>query len=72
MGLGQYENARDSFLESIYNAGSSVSSLEVDTNYYLASAYFKLEDYESAKDIYSAILKFQKDSDAFFLEEFVI
>lgn len=68
MGLGQYEDARDSFLNSIYNAGNSVTSLEVDTNFYLASSYVKLEDYESAKEIYSAILKFQsKDSDAYFL-----
>lgn len=68
MGLSQYENARDAFLQSIKNASASVSPLEIDTNFYLASAWYKLGEYDEASKIYSSILKYkEKDIDAFFL-----
>ena len=52
MGLGDYETATECFLNSISYAEGNVTDLEFDTNYYLASAYYKLGKYEEAEKIY--------------------
>ena len=68
MGLYQYEEAIDSFLKSFEYADGKVSALEYDTNYYLASAYYKLENYEEAEKIYSAMIGLSnKELDAYYL-----
>ncbi|MBQ7942815.1 MAG: tetratricopeptide repeat protein [Lachnospiraceae bacterium] len=68
MGLGNYQEAVDCFLMSIKEADGQVTGLEFDTNYYLASAYYKLNNYEAAKEIYDAILGLDaKSVDAYFL-----
>jgi tetratricopeptide (TPR) repeat protein len=68
MGLGNYEEAQNSFLSSIQNAGNTLTSLEYDTNYYLASAYMKLGKYAEAEEIYSAIIALKKkETDAYYL-----
>lgn len=68
MGLGDYETATECFLNSISYADGNVTDLEFDTNYYLASAYYKLGKYEEAEKIYSAILDLRgKETDAYFL-----
>lgn len=68
MGLGQYEEAAQCFMDSIANAGNRVTDLEIDTNFYLASALYKLERYSEAQEIYTAILNYcGKNEDAFFL-----
>ena len=68
MGLGDYEQASECFLNSISYAGGNVTNLEFDTNYYLASAYYKLGKYEDAQNIYSAIIGLRdKDTDAYYL-----
>lgn len=68
MGLGNYQEAVDCFLMSIKEADGQVTALEFDTNYYLASAYYKLNNYEAAKNIYDAILGLDgKSVDAYFL-----
>lgn len=68
MGLGDYAKAEQSFLESIQNADNKLTSLEYDTNYYLASAYMKQGKYEDACEIYSAIIALKgKETDAYYL-----
>lgn len=68
MGLGNYADAETAFLKSIENAGSRLTNLEYDTNYYLASAYMKQEKYKQAEEIYAAILALRKkDKDAYYL-----
>ena len=68
MGLGNYEGAIESFLNSISYANGNVTNLEFDTNYYLATAYYKLGQYEEAEKIYSAIIALRnKETDAYFL-----
>lgn len=68
MGLGNYETAVESFLNSISYADGNVTNLEFDTNYYLATAYYKLGQYEEAEKIYSAIIALRnKETDAYFL-----
>lgn len=68
MGLGNYEAAVECFLQSISHANGKVTDLEFDTNYYLASSYYKLGQYEEAQKIYSAILGLRrKEADAYFL-----
>ena len=47
---------------------ANVTDLEFDTNYYLASTYYKLGKYEDAQNIYSAIIGLRdKDTDAYYL-----
>lgn len=68
MGLYQYEDAVESFLKSFTYADGKVTNLEYDTNYYLASAYYKLGKYEDAEKIYSAIIGLNsKAQDAYYL-----
>lgn len=68
MGLYQYEDAVESFLKSFEYTNGKVGALEYDTNYYLASAYYKLENYEEAEKIYTAIVELSnKQLDAYYL-----
>lgn len=68
MGLGDYAQAAENFLNSISYAGGSVTDLEFDTNYYLAAAYYKQGQYESAEEIYTAIIGLRgKETDAYYL-----
>ncbi len=68
MGLGNYDVAADCFLSSIANANGNVTDLEFDTNYYLATAYYKQGKYEEAQKVYTAILGLRnKETDAYFL-----
>jgi len=68
MGQGDYESAVSAFLKSLENAGGSVTDLQFDTNYYLASAYYKLGEYEEAEKIYNAIIGLRpKETDAYYL-----
>ena len=68
MGLGDYETAIDCFLKSISYAEGNVTNLEFDTNYYLATAYYKIGKYEEAEKLYSAIIALRsKETDAYFL-----
>lgn len=68
MGQGLYEEAAENFLTSISFAEGNVTNLEYDTNYYLASAYYKQGKYQEAEKIYSAIIGLRsKETDAYFL-----
>ena len=68
MGLGNYEEAANCLLKSISYADGNVTNLEFDTNYYLATAYYKQGKYEEAEKIYTAILDLRnKETDAYYL-----
>jgi tetratricopeptide (TPR) repeat protein len=68
MGLGDYSDAEEAFLNSIQNADNKLTALEYDTNYYLASAYMKQGKYAQAEEIYSAIISLKKkEKDAYYL-----
>lgn len=68
MGLGDYASAESAFLESVQNAGNTLTALEYDTNYYLAAAYMKQGKYDDAKAIYTAIIALRrKELDAYYL-----
>lgn len=73
MGLGDYAKAESAFLESIQNAGNTLTALEYDTNYYLAAAYMKQGKYDDAENIYSAIVALKrKELDAYYLRACVL
>lgn len=55
MGLARYDEAVDSFEESLHNGTWRIGSLERDTNYYLAAAFEKKGDYKDAVEVYDAI-----------------
>ncbi len=68
MGLGDYESAKEAFLKSLTYAGSGLTALEYDTNYYLAAAHMKLGEYGDAEQIYTAIIGLKKkEVDAYYL-----
>lgn len=68
MGMYQYEDAIECFLKSFSYANGNVNDLAFDTNYYLASAYYKIGKYQEAQDVYSAILAADKKAtDAYYL-----
>ncbi|MBQ6787645.1 MAG: tetratricopeptide repeat protein [Lachnospiraceae bacterium] len=68
MGLGNYEEAANCLLQSISYANGNVTNLEFDTNYYLATAYYKQGKYDEAEKIYTAILNLRdKETDAYYL-----
>ena len=48
MGLGNYEEAAESFLSSLKNSGILPSEEAFDTNYYLAGCYYKTGRFEDA------------------------
>jgi len=56
LGLTNYDDAVACFSEALTYSGWRVDELDFDVNYYLADAYEKLHDYQSAIDTYSAII----------------
>lgn len=68
MGLTDYSQAIDCFKESLAASNGMVQNLDFDLNYYLAAAYYKSGDYQSAKSVYDAILALKpKEKKAYFL-----
>jgi tetratricopeptide (TPR) repeat protein len=65
---GEYEEAISDLLVSLSADEGIVDDMDFDTNYYLAEAYLKINDYNSAKDVYDAILALhENDSTAYYL-----
>lgn len=56
MGLTQYEEAVTAFEKALSSSNGRVDAMDYDINYYLATAYYKLGDYNSSIDAYSAII----------------
>lgn len=68
MGLGQYEDAVEAFLQSFRYAQGKTGRLQFDTNYYLAASYYKLGQFENAEKVYTAMIDMNnKEKDAYFL-----
>ena len=62
MGMTNYEEAIDYFLEALSYSDWRVDEVDYDINFYLADAYERLHDYTSAVDTYTAIINL-KDKD---------
>ncbi len=71
LGLAKYEEAIEEFLTALSYSDEFVDDFDFDTNYYLATAYFKNGDVAKAEKIYSAILALRTDRQAWFLRGIV-
>lgn len=60
-GLTRYEEAITSYLEALSYSNIFVSDIDYDLNYYLADAYEKMGDNQSAISVYSDILALESD-----------
>lgn len=63
MNTGEYEAAKEAFIQALGNGSFFVGDLEIDISCYLASAYYKLADYDSAIETYSNVLELSKKND---------
>lgn len=71
LGLAKYEEAIEEFLTALSYSDEFVDDFDFDTNYYLATAYFKNGEVTKAEKIYSAILALRTDRQAWFLRGIV-
>lgn len=68
MGMTQYDQAAECFLEALGYSDGWVEDVDYDINFYLAAAYTKEGRIEEAEEIYSSILAMQpQNKDALFL-----
>lgn len=68
MGLTEYGEAVQAFLNSLEGSNGFLEEIDYDLNYYLAAAYTKNEQYAEAESTYDAILALRPDEkDAYFL-----
>lgn len=67
LGLAKYEEAIEQFILALSYSDEFVDEFDFDTNYYLATAYFKNGQSDKASDVYSAILGLRDDREAYFL-----
>lgn len=66
--LMDYDSSVAYYLQSLSYSDSKADELDFDTNFYLADAYEKLDDHQSAVDTYTAILNLhEKDVTAYYL-----
>ena len=65
---GEYQSAVDELMASLAADEGIVDDMDFDTNYYLAEAYYRLGEYNKAKEVYDAIIGLHdKDTNAFYL-----
>lgn len=67
LGLARYEEAIEAFLLALSYSDEFVDDFDFDTNYYLATAYFKNGQITEAEKVYSAILDLRDDRGARYL-----
>ena len=67
LGMAKYEEAIEQFVTALSYSDEFVDDFDFDTNYYLATAYFKSGQSDKASDVYSAILGLRDDREAYFL-----
>lgn len=68
MNQGEYELAKEAFLQALQQASRGAGKLEKDISCYLASASYHLGDNEYALDIYDSILALdKKNADVYYL-----
>lgn len=66
LGLTRYEEAIEEFLRALSYSDARVDEFDYDTNYYLATAYFKMGRLEEAEAVYTAILNLRPEKEAFY------
>ena len=67
LGLTRYEEAVQQFIKALSYSDERVDEFDYDTNYYLATAYFKMGDMDNAEKVYSSILALKEEKEAYFL-----
>ena len=67
LGLAKYNEAVEQFLTALSYSNEFVDDFDFDTNYYLATAYFKNGQIAEAGNVYSAILNLRDDREAHYL-----
>ena len=68
MGLTQYENAVNAFIECLNLSNGRIMDVDFDVNYYLATAYLKMGKPAEAEATYDAIIGLRKnETDAYYL-----
>lgn len=68
MGKTQYEEAAAAFETALSLSDGRLESMDYDINYYLATAYYKLDQKDKAVDVYNAILALRPgERDAYYL-----
>lgn len=71
LGLAKYAEAIEQFLAALSYSNEFVDDFDFDTNYYLATAYFKNGQTTEAGKVYSAILDLRDDKEAHYLRGIV-
>ncbi len=71
LGLAKYKEAVEAFLLALSYSDEFVDEFDFDTNYYLATAYFKNGQIAEAGKVYSAILDLRDDREARYLRGIV-
>jgi len=71
LGMAEYEQAIEQFITALSYSNEFVDDFDFDTNYYLATAYFKNGQTEEAENVYSAILALRDDREAHYLRGIV-
>ena len=67
LGLAKYKEAIEQFVIALSYSDEFIDDFDFDTNYYLATAYFKNGQSDLAENVYSAILALRDDREAYFL-----
>ena len=68
MGKTRYEEAAAAFEAALSLSDGRLESMDYDINYYLATAYYKLDQKDKAVDVYNAILALRPgERDAYYL-----
>lgn len=71
LGLAKYREAIEQFLSALSYSDEFVDDFDFDTNYYLATAYFKNGQVAEAEKVYTAILALRDDREARYLRGIV-
>lgn len=71
LGLAKYKEAIEQFMLALSYSDEFVDDFDFDTNYYLATAYFKNGQTVEAGKVYSAILDLRDDREAHYLRGIV-
>ena len=67
LGLARYQEAIEQFVRALGFSDEFIDDFDFDTNYYLATAYFKNGQMEEAKKVYTSILALREEREAHFL-----
>ncbi len=71
LGLAKYKEAIEQFILALSHSNEFVDDFDFDTNYYLATAYFKNGQTTEAGNVYTAILALRDDREAHYLRGIV-